>query len=146
MFESAFSKDCYTVIQRLFFISTIPDRSGRFSKGGFRMMSGGIRLVVFTPFFLGLTLFSVFSAFASDIAKGKMLYEEKRCGLCHTVAGQGGKLGPDLTEVGNRRDSDWLTRFLKDPKGTMPGAKMMPVKATPEEITALVDYLLSLKK
>jgi cytochrome c2 len=110
------------------------------------MMSGCIRLVGFTLFFLGLTLYGFSPAFASDIAKGKMLYEAKRCGLCHSIGGQGGKLGPELTDVGNRRDRDWLSRFLKDPKGTIPGAKMMPVKATPEEIAALVDYLLSLKK
>lgn len=81
-----------------------------------------------------------------EIEKGKKLFDEKKCSLCHAIGGKGGKKGPDLSDVGNKRDADWLMKFLQDPKGTIPGAKMMPVKATQEELSALIDYLLSLKK
>ncbi|MEW6324230.1 MAG: c-type cytochrome [Nitrospirota bacterium] len=89
---------------------------------------------------------AVQSAYGADPEQGKKIYEQQRCGLCHAIGGRGGKIGPDLTDVGNQRDGEWLTKFLKDPKGTVPGAKMLPVKATDEELAALVDYLLSLKK
>ncbi len=102
------------------------------------------RLIVLI--FLGLLGYTAWPAQGADIEKGKKIYEEKRCGMCHAIGGQGGKVGPDLADVGSKRDRDWLVKFLKDPKGTVSGAKMMPVKATDEEITALVDYLLSLKK
>ncbi len=81
-----------------------------------------------------------------EIEKGKKIFDEKRCSLCHAIGGKGGKKGPDLSDVGSKRDSDWLMKFLQDPKGTIPDTKMMPVKATKEELSALVDYLLSLKK
>jgi cytochrome c2 len=95
---------------------------------------------------LGMMVIGVVSASGAEGDVGKKLYEGKRCGLCHTIGGQGGKIGPDLSDEGSERDGDWLKKFLKDPKGTAPGAKMLPVKATDEELAALVDYLLSLKK
>jgi putative heme-binding domain-containing protein len=94
---------------------------------------------------LGLWMYGVWPAQGADIEKGKKLYEEKRCGMCHAIGGQGGKVGPDLADVGSKRDREWLVKFLKDPKGTVPGAKMIPVKATEEEMFVLADYLLSLK-
>ena len=63
----------------------------------------------------------------------------------HTIDGKGGKSEPDLTDVGARRDSEWLMNFLRDPKSMVPRAKMLPVKATDEELSALADYLSSLK-
>ena len=82
----------------------------------------------------------------ADLDQGKKVYEEKRCGLCHTIKGKGGKMGPDLSDVGNQRNVEWLMKFLKDPKGAVRGAKMMPVKASEEELSALVEYLFSLQK
>lgn len=81
-----------------------------------------------------------------EVERGKKIFDEKRCSLCHAIGSKGGKKGPDLSDVGIKRDSDWLMKFLQDPKGTIPGAKMMPVKTTKEELSALIDYLLSLKK
>lgn len=38
-----------------------------------------------------------------------------RCASCHTV-GRGDALGPDLAGVTERRDADWLKRFIKTPE------------------------------
>ncbi|MFW6197221.1 MAG: cytochrome D1 domain-containing protein [Myxococcota bacterium] len=54
-------------------------------------------------------------ASAEDIAAGKAIYEEK-CTSCHTI-GEGKRIGPDLKGVHERRDSDWLVRWMKDPMG-----------------------------
>ena len=41
---------------------------------------------------------------AGDAKRGAELYRTKgRCSQCHTIAGQGGSLGPELTEIGSRR-------------------------------------------
>ena len=96
--------------------------------------------------FLSIMQDGLLSAHGAEIEKGRKLYEEKKCGLCHTVAGKGGKLGPDLSEEGGKRDHAWLMKFLKNPKEVAPGAKMNPVKGSDEEISFLTDYLLSLKK
>lgn len=95
---------------------------------------------------LGLAVYGPLPAAGAEIEKGKKLYEEKRCRLCHVIAGKGDKHGPDLSNVGNRRDRAWLMTFLKDPQKTIPGAKMLPVKGTEGERSALTDYLVSLKK
>jgi len=81
------------------------------------------------------------------VEKGKQLYTQKKCGLCHTVDGSGGKKGGDLSDEGSKRDAEWLTKYIRDPKSpTMPEAKMRPVKGTDEELKALAAYMMSLKK
>jgi putative heme-binding domain-containing protein len=50
-----------------------------------------------------------------DPAKGKALYARGDCSRCHAVRGQGGVLGPDLTDVGARRGAAHLRRILLDP-------------------------------
>jgi putative heme-binding domain-containing protein len=50
-----------------------------------------------------------------DAAKGKTLYTKSDCSRCHSVKGQGGTLGPDLTEVGARRGAAHLRRVVLDP-------------------------------
>jgi putative heme-binding domain-containing protein len=55
-----------------------------------------------------------------DAARGKQIFDGKGgCTGCHRVAGQGSRLGPDLTDVGLLRTTDMLTQKLADPTGTM---------------------------
>jgi len=55
------------------------------------------------------------AATAEDIAEGGRIYREK-CLACHSI-GKGVRLGPDLRDIHKRRDREWLTRFVTDPKG-----------------------------
>ena len=79
------------------------------------------------------------------VAKGGEVYQLKKCAMCHTIQGRGGKSGGELGSVGAKRDADWLKRFLMAPKSVLPTAKMPPFKGSPEELNALVAYLSSLK-
>jgi nitrite reductase (NO-forming) len=45
--------------------------------------------------------------------QGKLAFESK-CLACHSIAG-GDKMGPDLYKVTQRRDTAWLTRWLRNP-------------------------------
>jgi protein SCO1/2 len=49
-----------------------------------------------------------------NISKAKCMFES-RCTSCHTVGG-GGRMGPDLAGVTERRDAAWLKRYLKEPE------------------------------
>ena len=81
----------------------------------------------------------------SPVAKGQKVYEAKRCAICHRIAGKGGKIGADLTNVGAKRDAGWLRKFTKDPKSIDPSAKMPAFRGTDEELDAVVAYMASLK-
>lgn len=89
---------------------------------------------------------SLAQAAGGDVEKGKELYSAKKCGLCHTVDGSGGKKGGDLSDIGDKKDAEWLTKYMKDPKSLMPEAKMPAFKGSDEELQDLVAYLMSLKK
>jgi cbb3-type cytochrome oxidase cytochrome c subunit len=80
------------------------------------------------------------------ITKGKQIYSEKRCALCHVMQGKGGKAGPDLSDVGAKRDAQWLGRFMIAPSSVVPKAKMPPFQGSADELDALVAYLRSLDR
>jgi cytochrome c oxidase cbb3-type subunit III len=52
---------------------------------------------------------------AGDSAAGKAVYRSKGCAQCHVAEGQGGRLGPDLSEIGLRRSLKFLRESLTDP-------------------------------
>jgi mono/diheme cytochrome c family protein len=96
----------------------------------------------------GALLFAMIACMAQAdpiISKGGKVYTEKKCAACHSINGKGGKFGGDLTHVGAKRDAQWLTAFLKNPKTANPESKMSPFKGSDEELQDLVAYLLSLK-
>ena len=56
-----------------------------------------------------------------DPKHGQEIYQSKgRCAQCHIVAGQGGSLGPELTEIGSRRSATHLRAAVLDPQSTLP--------------------------
>jgi cytochrome c oxidase cbb3-type subunit III len=56
-----------------------------------------------------------------DQANGERLFWSKgNCGQCHTVGARGGRMGPDLTEIGTRRGPENLRQSLLDPEAEVP--------------------------
>jgi len=81
-----------------------------------------------------------------ELQKGREVFEAQGCGACHTVAGQGGASGPDLSSIGSLRDAAWLGRFVRDPEAVKAGSAMPDSKDLGgEDLSALVGYLSSLK-
>jgi putative heme-binding domain-containing protein len=64
------------------------------------------------------------SVAVGDPARGKAAFDTS-CTSCHRVAGVGSRVGPDLTDVGTRRNSAELERALLDP-----GADVAPPNRT----------------
>lgn len=94
-----------------------------------------------------------------DAARGATLFSQ-RCAICHTVAGRGGKIGPDLTRVAGRAAASggfayssalkklawkWtpanLDTFLKSPAKVAPGTMMPVLVANPDDRKAIIAYL-----
>jgi cytochrome c oxidase cbb3-type subunit 3 len=56
-----------------------------------------------------------------DPARGAEIYRTKgNCGGCHSVAGEGGVAGPDLTQIGEARSAAYLRESLVDPQAAVP--------------------------
>ena len=55
-----------------------------------------------------------------DAKKGAALYKNLACSSCHIVAGEGGTLGPDLTEIGAMRGAAYLREAVVDPGSALP--------------------------
>jgi len=70
------------------------------------------------------------------------------CGACHRIAGQSGAIGPDLSSIGETRDSDYLRRAILDPNAEV--AEGYPPNLMPatygsqfyaQELELLVAYM-----
>jgi putative heme-binding domain-containing protein len=50
-----------------------------------------------------------------DPDKGQLVYRQAACSSCHIVAGKGGSLGPELSDIGGRRGAQFLRGALLHP-------------------------------
>jgi cytochrome c oxidase cbb3-type subunit 2 len=90
------------------------------------------------------------------ISSGEKIFLGAGCLACHTV-GKGKLVGPDLVDVGKRRDRAWLGRWLADPPELLardPAVRkefqdykvqMPKLDLNGPEIEALIDYLETLR-
>lgn len=74
------------------------------------------------------------------------IVQQKACTTCHTISNQGGTVGPILNQIGNRRSSDWLTKWLKDPNAVKLGTKMPNFRFNDADIEELVGYFQRMKR
>ena len=67
---------------------------------------------------------STSQAVAGNSAKGKAVYQRLGCSSCHTISGEGGILGPELTNIGAHRAADYLRQSIIDPAAALPRGVM----------------------
>lgn len=65
------------------------------------------------------------------------------CTACHVLGGAGGNVGPVLDGVGSRFDETKLRAWLTDPTSIKADAKMPNLHLAPQDIDALVVFLLA---
>ena len=65
------------------------------------------------------------------------------CVGCHTIEGDGGKDGPDLTHAGKEHDAATLRRWIADPEAVDPDAEMpsFEKRLSPAELQTIAEYL-----
>jgi cytochrome c oxidase subunit 2 len=89
-------------------------------------------------------------------AFGQQVFTTRACGMCHAIAGTdaSGQVAPDLTHLASRSSLAAgslpysranLARWIANPQAIKPGSNMPAVPLEPAEMTAVVDYLDSLK-
>jgi mono/diheme cytochrome c family protein len=85
--------------------------------------------------------------------RGQAVFRSKGCNACHTM-GQRKSTGPDLVGATERRDLDWLTRFLTDPGPMLDsdpvaqellkefrGQRMPNMRLNEQEVQAVIHYI-----
>lgn len=70
----------------------------------------------------------------------------KACTTCHTIGSAGGTVGPRLNQIGNRRDSEWLRKWLRDPNAVKEGTRMPNFQFSDADIEEAVGYLGRMKQ
>jgi nitric oxide reductase subunit C len=79
---------------------------------------------------------------SAEVAAGKWTWQKYNCNDCHTILGIGGYYAPDMTKVMSRRDSGWISKFLKDPHAVWPAERRMPdLHLSDAEIADLTAFL-----
>lgn len=71
---------------------------------------------------------------------------DKSCTSCHTIGTNGGTVGPVLNQVANRRTTDWLRTWLRDPSAVKPGTKMPNFELSNREIETVVTDLSRMRR
>ncbi len=65
-----------------------------------------------------------------DPVKGKAVYDANGCALCHSIEGQGGGVGPQLTSIGRSRVPSYFHAFLLDPGKNPPPDMSLPERGS----------------
>jgi quinoprotein glucose dehydrogenase len=58
---------------------------------------------------------AVLAQLTGDAVRGKTLVESNSCFDCHRIDQRGSRVGPDLSDIGTRREPDRLQQALIDP-------------------------------
>jgi menaquinol-cytochrome c reductase cytochrome b/c subunit len=83
-------------------------------------------------------------ATAPQFERGKEVTASAGCLACHKIGENGGTLGPDLTDVGDRLGRDAIARTLVNPTSPMPSYQSYR-DASPKQFNELINYVASLK-
>jgi ubiquinol-cytochrome c reductase cytochrome b subunit len=75
--------------------------------------------------------------------RGAQLFQDRGCHACHAIGGQGGRVGPDLSNVGSTGQPDYVVTTILRGRGNMPA---FADTLSADELGALVDFLGTLRQ
>lgn len=84
---------------------------------------------------------------ADSAPDAKKMFTEKGCIACHNIGAPSVGPGPELTQVGYQRDAAWLHAWLTNPQKMKKDTIMPKIPwKTPQELDAMVNYLMAAKR
>jgi mono/diheme cytochrome c family protein len=83
------------------------------------------------------------------VSQGELRFRQMFCSTCHSLAvtraGEtkliGGDIGPELTKVGSKVNSDWLIAWLRDPESYLPHTRMPRYGWSDEDLYKVTQYI-----
>jgi mono/diheme cytochrome c family protein len=87
---------------------------------------------------LGISL--IFGCTRKDYKTGEAVYQGE-CAKCHKLNGSGGTKGPDLTDIFNKHDEQYIRDYTLDPRSIKADSVMPPAKIDDKQLQMLMDYL-----
>jgi len=100
-----------------------------------------IGIVTLTALGYASPLVNAPSTESPEVAQGRRVFRELGCLYCHSIGGEGGAVGPDLTDVASRLDEGAISAYLANPNAMIPQSLHPKLQFTNEEIQALTAYL-----
>ena len=79
-------------------------------------------------------------------ANGKKLFESVGCQACHTLNGKGEKFAPDLSNIGNKVNVNWLVSWIDNPAHYNNRSKMPDLRLTTADSSDIAAYLIQFGK
>jgi mono/diheme cytochrome c family protein len=76
---------------------------------------------------------------------GRIVTAQSGCLACHKIGSNGGTIGPDLTDVGERLPPQAIARTLENPTAPMPAYDSLQAES-PEQFEAMVAFLSLLRE
>lgn len=67
------------------------------------------------------------------------------CHTCHSWNNQGGKVGPDQSDLSSRLRKEWIVTWLKNPQKIIPDVRMPNFELYDDETELLTELLMSFK-
>ena len=81
-----------------------------------------------------------------DEEKGKKLFETVGCQACHTLNGKGENHAPDLSNIAQKVNADWLVTWIGGPHTYNPKSKMPDLRLNEDDATDIATYLIQFGK
>jgi nitric oxide reductase subunit C len=99
-----------------------------------------LSLVLFSLFIYNSTTGDEFQEIPSEAVKGKMVFQKKACVECHTLFGNGGYYGGDLTKTYEKFGSEGLRDYLTHPPLITGSKKKQHIYLSNEEADEMIAY------
>lgn len=81
--------------------------------------------------------------FDEEARKGLKAFIDHGCASCHQVGGTGGRFGPALDGIAERRNEDSIQHILEGQSGNI-AMKSQSLELTPQEVKSITKFLMSL--
>jgi len=111
----------------------------------YRVIAGASHGLHVSLFSLALVVGGTLAAVHDANAQETAAYFRQNCMSCHTIGG-GRLTGPDLKNVSDRKDRQWLIRFIMDPKGVIDSGDAYAAKIVKESNGAVMTAAVGMTK